>query len=146
MTGLWKINNIDIYSSFGTAIKKGSYLDIMSPPVPRKRLEHEFTDANGAEVDKTSALTFEPRRFSINILITGSGFSAFWANYNSLLSLIRTPGTFALYIADIGVTANLLYEGMKCISKPRSLRSGRVAVEYEVSVFEPVPTNRTYGA
>ena len=144
MNLLWKINNVDIYSAYSTAIKKGSYLDIMSPPVPRKRLEHDYIDANGAQVDTTSALTYEPRRFALKILITGSNYSNYWTNYNALLTAINKPGTFTLYIKDIGITVTLLYEGMKCVSKPHSLRSGHIAVEYEISVFEPNPVNRIY--
>lgn len=146
MTNRWKINSVDTYVAYGMAVKAGSYLDIMSPPVPRKRLEHEFTDANGAQVDTTSALTYEPRRYTLKILITGANYTGFWANYNALLTAIAKPGTFSLYVADLGITVNLLYEGMKCASKPGSLRSGKVVAEYELSVFEPNPTNRTYGA
>ncbi len=144
MTTRWKINTVDIYTAYGAAIKQGSYLDIMSPPVPRKRLEHDYIDANGSDVDTVSALTYEPRRYALKILITGANYAGYWANYNALLAVLAVPGTFALYIKDIGITVNLLYEGMKCVSKPRSLRSGRIAVEYEVSVFEPNPVNRTY--
>lgn len=144
MTNKWKINTVDMYTAYGSVIKQGSYLDIMSPPVPRKRLEHDYVDANGAAVDTVSALTYEPRRYALKILITGSNYTSYWANYNALLAVLSVPGTFALYIKDIGITVNLLYEGMKCVSKPRSLRNGRIAVEYEMSVFEPNPTNRTY--
>lgn len=144
MTNLWKINNIDIFSAYHCAIKRGSYLEIMSPPVPRKRLEHDFIDANGTAVDTTSTLTYEPKRYNIKVLITGVNYADYWTNYNALLTAINKPGTFTIYIRDIGITVTLLYEGMKCVSKPLSLRSGRIAVEYEISVFEPNPTNRTY--
>lgn len=144
MTNRWKINTVDIYTAYGAAIKQGSYLYIMRPPVPRKRLEHDYIDANGTQVDTASALTYEPRRYSIKLLITGSNYTNYWVNYNALLAVLAVPGIFTLYIKDIGITVNLLYEGMKCASKPRSLRSGRIAVEFEMSVFEPNPVNRTY--
>lgn len=146
MAARWKINNNDTQLTYGMAVKAGSYLDIMSPPVPRKRLEHEFTDANGAQVDTTSALTYEARRYTLRVIIAASSFADFWARYNALLTAIAKPGTFSLYVADLGITVNLLYEGMKCAGKPGSLRSGKVVAEYELSVFEPDPTNRTYGA
>lgn len=144
MTNLWEINNTDIFSAYHSIIKRGSYLDIMSPPVPRKRLEHDYIDANGTDVDTTSALNYENKRYNIKAIITGENYADYWTNYNALLAAINIPGTWSLYIKDIGITVNLLYEGMKCVSKPRSLRSGRIAVEYEISVFEPNPTNRTY--
>lgn len=144
MTNRWKINNTDIYTAYKAAVKRGSYLDIMSPPVPRKRLEHEYTDQSGAEVDSVSPLTYEPRRFSIKIVITADGYGQFWMRYKGLIAAIATPGLFTLYIKDIGVTCNLFYEGAKCVDKPASLRSGRIAVTYEVSVFEPNPVNRIY--
>lgn len=144
MTTLWKINNIDLYSTYGVAIKQGSYLELMSPPTPRKRLEHNYIDSNGAQVDTSSPLTYEARRFSLKIIIVASSYVQFWNRYNAFVTAIATPATFALYVKDIGITCNLLYEGLKCISKSRSLRSGRVVAEYELSVFEPGPTNRTY--
>ncbi len=144
MTTYWYLNGASLWSTYGTAIARGSYLDIMSPPVPRKRLEHDFTDANGAKVDIISPLKYEPYRYKIKVTITGANFSAFWANFNALLTAIRTPGTFTLQITDIGITVNLLYEGMHCTQKSRSLKSGRVAADYEISVFEKDPTTRSY--
>ena len=144
MTGKWYINGSDLFATYGAAITRGSYLDIMSPPVPRKRLEYNYYDENGAKVDIVTALKYEAKRFKIKLIITAESYSQFWTRYFSLLTAINKPGIFTLQIVDIGITVNLLYEGMQCISKPRSLRSGRVAVEYEISAFEPNPTVRTY--
>jgi len=146
MTNRWKINNVDTFATYGLAIKRGSYNDIMSPPTPRPRLEHEFIDANGAQVDTVSALTYEPRRYTIKILLVGASFTQFWQRYNALRTAIDKPASFALYVADLGITVNLLYEGMKCTSKSRSLRGGKVVAEYDLLVYEPNPVNRTYGA
>lgn len=144
MTNLWKINDNDIFATYSAMILKDSYLEIMSPPIPKKRLEHDFPDANGTEVDTVSDLIFESRRYMIKILIVANTREEFWTNYNALIEEIATPGTFSLYVSDLGVTVNLLYEGAKCTSKPKSLKNGRIAVAYEVSVFEPNPINRTY--
>ena len=144
MTTLWKINGIDTYSTYGVGIKRGSYNEIMSPPTPRKRLEHEYTDQNGVDVDTTSPLTYEPRRFNIKVIIAAVDYTAFWTQYNAFIAAIATPSSFSLWVKDIGVTTHLLYEGAKCIDKTRSLRYGKVIVSYEISVLEQNPTNRTY--
>lgn len=144
MTNKWRINGTDIYSTYGVAIKRGSYLELMTPPTPRKRLEHEYSDANGAQVDTQSALTYEPRRFTVKVVIIADNYAQFWARYNAFIASIATPASFALWVKDIGITANLIYEGMKCTDKPSSLRSGKIAVSYDLSVFEPNPVNRTY--
>lgn len=146
MTNKWKISGLDTWSTYGTVILKNSYLDIMTPPTPRRRLEYEYPDANGTKVDVVSPISFEARRYKLNILIVGNSYAQFWTNYNALLGAIAKAGTFTLYIADLGVTVTLLYEGMPCVSKPRSLRIGRIAVAYELNVFELNPANRTYGA
>lgn len=146
MNNKWLINNIDIWAVCKVAITKGSYLDILSPPIPRKRLEHDFIDANGAAVDTASALTYEPKRFNIKIVITGTSYVNYWANYNAFMALVNKPGAWTLKVADLGISINLLYEGLKCVSKPRSFRGGKIAVEYELSVFEPNPTIRTVDA
>ena len=144
MTNKWKISGLDTWTTYGTAILKNSYLDIMAPPTPRRRLEYDYPDANGAKVDVVSPISFEARRYKLNILIVGNTFSQFWANYNALLGAIAKSGTFTLNVADIGITVTLLYEGMTCVSKPRSMRVGRIAAEYALNVFEPNPVNRTY--
>lgn len=144
MTGNWYLNGSDLYSTYGVALLKGSYLTIMSPPKPRKRLEHDYVDANGSQVDTTSPLSYEPHRYTISVVITASSYVQFWARYNAFIAAMATPGTFALYIKNLGITVNLLYEGMRCTFKPRSLRSGRVSAVYEISVFEKNPTLRSY--
>ena len=144
MTNKWKISGLDTWTNYGTAILKNSYLDIMTPPTPRRRLEYDYPDANGTKVDVVSPISYEARRYKLNILIVANSYAQFWTNYNALLGAIAKAGTFTLYIADIGITVTLLYEGMPCVSKPRSLRNGRIAVAYELNVFEPNPTNRTY--
>lgn len=144
MTNLWKINGADTYSTYGVAIKRGSYLELMSPPTPRKRLEHEYPDANGSAVDTQSSLTYEPRRFSIKVVIIADSYTQFWTRYNAFVAAIATPASFAFWVKDLGITCHLIYEGMKCVDKPHSLRNGRIAVSYDISVFEPNPVNRTY--
>lgn len=144
MTTLWKINNTDIFAAYGALILKDSYMDIMSPPVPKKRLEHDFIDANGTEVDTVSALVYESRRYTLKVLITASSSAQFWTRYNAFIAAIATPGTFSLWVSDLGITVNLLYESAKCTSKPKSLKNGQVAVAYDIAVFEPNPVNRLY--
>jgi hypothetical protein len=144
MNGKWVINDTDLYAELGVLLLKGSYGDIMSPPVPKKRLEYDYQDKNGVEVDTTTAVVYEPKRFRLSVAITASTSAEFWSRYNSILSLIDKPGAFDLYIADLGLKLNLIYEGAKCISKSRSLKSGPVVVAYELSVLEPNPTNRQY--
>lgn len=144
MTPKWYLNGFDLYSTYGVAILKGSYLNIMSPPKPRKRIEHDYIDANGSQVDTISPLSYEPYRYTLNVLVIAGSYVQFWTRYNAFIAAMATPGTFALYLKDLGITVSLLYEGMRCTSKPRSLRSGRIAATFELSVFEKNPTLRTY--
>jgi hypothetical protein len=41
MNGKWVIDDVDLYADLGVLLLKGSYGDIMSPPVPKKRLEYD---------------------------------------------------------------------------------------------------------
>jgi len=144
MNGKWVIGDTDLYADLGVLIFKGSYEEVLTPPAPKKRLEHDYQDKNGVDVDTSSALNYEAKRFKLNVAITAATSSQFWSRYNALLALINKPDTFSLYISDLGVKINLLYEGAKCISKSRSLKSGPVVVAYELSVLESDPTNRIY--
>ena len=144
MTNKWKISGLDTWTNYGTAILKNSYLDIMTPPTPRRRLEYDYPDANGTKVDVVSPISFEARRYKLNIMIVGNTFFSVLGKSQCPVRCIAKAGTFTLYVADLGVTVTLLYEGMPCVSKPRSMRIGRIAVAYELNVFEPNPANRTY--
>ena len=144
MNGKWVIDDTDLYAELGVLLLKGSYDEILSPPTPKKRTEYDYPDKNGLDVDKTSTVVYEAKRFKISIAITASTSAEFWSRYNAFLALINKSGEFALYIADLGVKVNLVYEGAKCTSKTRSLQGGPVAVSYEISLLEPNPTNRQY--
>lgn len=145
MNSKWYINNQDLFGTYGVALLKGSYNEIMSPPRPRRRMEYEYTDESGVRVDTQSALTYEPYRYKIKVLIIASGFADYWAKYNAFYAAIATPGTFTLRVADLGVTVTLLYEEARNVDKSVRLKSGKVASAFEISVLEPNPTNRIYG-
>lgn len=145
MTGLWKINNRDTFTTWGVGVTRGSYGDILSRPTPKKRLEHDYLDANGVEVDTTSPLTYEASRYKIKVVITGKTFDNFWTNYNAFFAEIDKPVPFTLFISDLGVTVNLLYEGARQTGRIGTLRSGKMAIAFELSVFEFNPKNRIYG-
>lgn len=149
MNGKWIIEGTDIYATMGCLLVKGGYLDLLSPPVPKRRLEHDYPDKNGVDVDtgegeEDPELYYEAKRFKIHVLVTASTLSQFWSRFYSLLSLIDKTGHFTLYVHELGVSFKLLYEGARCVSKSRSLRSGSIAVLYEISVLEPDPTDRNY--
>lgn len=144
MNAKWKINGLDTQTEYGLSILEGSYLEIMSPPQPRERLQYDFPDRDGAQVDVNSPMLFKSRTFTINILLVGANRADFWRKYKKFWETMFRPGSFALEIADLGITLNLLYEGAVCTKKPRSLQSGRVAVAYELSLKEVNPKTRTY--
>ena len=144
MNGNWYLNGADLYATYGVAITKGSYNDIMSPPTPRKRMEYEYTDENGIRVDKSTALVFEPKRYTIKVVIVASGYSQFWSRYNAFFNAIAIPGTVTLSVVSLGVSVKLLYEGARNVDKMVKLKNGRVASAFELSVLEPNPKERTY--
>ncbi len=145
MQGKWFINSKDTYATWKVAILKGSYSEIMSPPKPRKRLEHAYTDKNGIDVDTTTPLTFEPYRYKIKILIVGNNFEDFWSNYNAFFNEISTPKSFTLKVEDLAVTVNVFYEGARNIDKQIVMKKGKVVCSYEINVLENNPKDRIYG-
>lgn len=144
MNGMWKINGKDLYTEFGARVLKDSYAEILAPPRIKERLEHDLPDRHGVEVDTSSPLVYKAHSYKINVLIVGASRADFWAKYRAFFAQIARPAPFTLYVADLGVCVTLLYTGASCTRKPRSLKSGRVAVAYEISVKEYNPNLRQY--
>ena len=140
MNNLWKINDIDLYSTFGAYIFKGNYNELLAPPMPRKRLEHEYIDRDGFSVDTITPLTYEAKRFNLKIGIKGSSAADFWSNYNALFSELSQAGNFDLYIADLDKHFTLLYEGVAKTEKltPIETRTGQVCATFEIKCLEPL--------
>jgi len=139
MNGLWNINGIDLYETFGAYILKGSYNDLLSPPMPRKRLEHEYIDQDGVAVDTTSQLTYEARRFSIKVALKGNSAAQFWSRYNALFEVLSQPTSFTLYVADLDKTFTLLYEGTAKAEKLTPIATAsQVYAVFDVKVMEPL--------
>ena len=144
MKGLWLIDNVDMYQHAGAMILKDSYLHIMSPPAPKKRLEHDYADKNGVTVDSSSELKYEPKRFKMMIAISGDSSSQFWSRYEAFFQLIDKPQAISMYLVNLGVTIYLHYEGAQCVHKSRSFKEASAMAVYEVSFLEADPTNRVY--
>ena len=140
MTGLWTINGLDLYDIFGAAILKGSYNDLLAPPMPRKRLEYEYVDQDGVAVDTTSPLTYQAKRFTLKLALKGSNHTQFWSRYDALFAVLSQPTSFTLYVADLDKTFTLLYEGAAKTEKltPINSRAGNVFATFEINVLEPL--------
>lgn len=140
MTNRWKINDIDIWESFGVYIFRGNYNELLTPPTPRKRLEHEYADRDGVAVDTTSPLTFEARRFNMKVGLRGNSPADFWNKYTAFFALLAQAGSFTLYIADLARSFTLLYEGVARAEKltPINTQTGVVYATFEIKLFEPV--------
>jgi hypothetical protein len=140
MTNLWLINGIDLYAAYGVYILKSNYNDLLAPPTPRKRLEHEYTDQSGTAVDTTTPLTYEARRFTIKVGMKATSAADFWTKYNAFFALISQAGSFDLTITDLDKTFTLLYEGVAAAEKltPINTGSGGVGATFSIKMFEPV--------
>jgi len=140
MTGLWTINGLDLYDIFGAAILKGSYNDLLAPPMPRKRLEYDYVDQDGVAVDTTSALTYEAKRFTLKLLLKASNHAQFWSRYNALFGFLSQATSFELYVTDLDKTFTLLYEGVAKTEKLTPINSGTnsVVATFEINVLEPL--------
>lgn len=140
MTNLWKINGIDIFAIYGAAILKGSYAELLAPPTPKKRLEHDYADQNGVVIDTISALTYEAKRFSIKLALKGSSATEFWNRYNALFAVLAVPGAFTLWIADLNKTYTLIYEGCSKVDKlTRIAGAPYVFAIFELKLLQPNP-------
>jgi hypothetical protein len=141
MTGKWYLNGSDLYTTYGAAIMKGSYNDLLLPPTPRKRLEYEFLDQNGLTVDTTSPLKYQAKRFKMQFALKASSDTQFWTRYNALFTALAISGTVTLQIVDLNKTFTLLYEGTSKVDKLTKIAGATmVFAAFEINFLQPIAT------
>jgi len=140
MIGKWYLNGSDLYTVYGAAIMKGSYNDLLLPPMPRKRLEYEYTDYDGVLVDMTSPLTFSAKRFKMSFALKASSDTQFWTRYNALFAALAVPGSVTLQITDLNKTFTLIYEGTSKVDKLTKIAGATIVFAvFEIDFLQPRP-------
>lgn len=131
-----------MYASYGCMLLKGAYKEILSPPSIKKRAEYNYLDKSGLDVDTSSPIYYEAKRMSLPIVIVANDTSDFWMKNDDFLFAIKKPEGFQMEITELGITLNLLYEGL--VAGELVKQNGVFLARYQLNVLEKDPASRIY--
>lgn len=109
MIGSCIIDTVDI-SAYGAFIERGGSDDFLSFPSRRTPDFNDWAEYDGLDVD-LSDLSFEPKKVSVNYVITADDETTFKHRLNSFKTLHYQPGYREIYVREFNKTFELRFVG-----------------------------------
>lgn len=136
MTGFYKLNGSDIYTSFGMIISEGSN-PILQQRKVKDRFTNDWPEENGLEYDLTAAPKFHDRVFRIQAAIVASSESDFNTKYNALFTALNVAGTVSLESLELSRTVHVMYSDMPSIDRLTRIKmASKIVVKFELELKE----------
>lgn len=107
-SGLYKLNGLDIYSSYGFVPDKSNPGKLLPFPKSKAVPQYNWPDEDGTEYDLTVRY-FENTTFTLAGEFQAATESDFWTKYNNLWNVLKTPGEHYLYSATQNKTYAVFY-------------------------------------
>ena len=131
MNNLYKIDGIDLYGAFGFIAASGSD-DFLKLPTRKDPPSHNWLEDNNIEYD-LSAPAFMDKSAVLNGHIVAISEADFWDKYQSLWSLLSTPGQRILEVVELAQSFKVFYKSSP-LSKRLTRIKGSVKIAVEVSL------------
>ena len=109
MTGDVTIDTIDIWTTYGAFLLKGSYDSLMRPAKRKASLSNNWPEENGLEIDLTVP-KFEAKDADLSFILSASNETEWWTRYNAFFALLKTAGERSLYVAELNKTVMIYYQ------------------------------------
>lgn len=137
--GLYFIDNIDIYLTYGAAILSGSYDSLFSYPKAKEPLQNDWFEYDGLDVDLTDRY-FENIPVNIKfIIVSKNGISDLVSKRDGLVSLLNSSGYRSLRLGGYNVSFNIRYESSTSSSVFGFDNNGLIGVEIEAQFIMDDP-------
>lgn len=132
MTGEVTIDTIDIWTTYGAFLLRGSYNDLLKPAKRKASLSNNWPEQNGLEIDLT-APKFEAKDAELTFMITASSESQWWTRYNAFFTLLKGSGQRSLYVRELNTTFLVYYKEVTTYEQLTTIKSvSQVAARYTV--------------
>lgn len=143
MTGLYKFNTNDCFTSFGLVFEKGTYDELLKLPKVKDGYTKNWPDENGTERDLT-ARYFESIPVNLPVVILGTSQADIITKYNALANFLMTSGYFNFDVKRLNRRFILLYQDMTQFSKLTKFYQGnKPAARLVLSLINDFPTTNT---
>lgn len=131
MKGAYKINEIDLYTSFGwiAARERTTSNSFIRPNEDAPSFFYDFGDAKGVEWDLSTPLILKPRVFVLDGCIVGSSIADFWSKYNGFLALIRS-GLLTIYVREINQYFSAVRKSYTKAERLTTIKNGQKIIAY----------------
>lgn len=131
MKSAYKINDIDLYTSFGWVAGRDRLTSnsFLKPNEDAPVFSHDFGDAYGVEWDLSAPLVLKPRVFILDGSISGNSIADFWNKYNGFISLIRT-GLLTIYVKELNQYFSAVRKSYTKAERLTPIRNGQKIVAY----------------
>lgn len=137
MTGDFKINGKDAYTTWGMGLEDGGVSILLTPPAQKERVQNKSRLEHGARILTTNEKKDE-RDLTITVHFSARNKTEFWQRYNSFCEELAL-GTLNIEIIQApGIVYKCLYESCQQFKQ----WDGRLA-KYILKLTEPNPADRS---
>jgi hypothetical protein len=144
MNGFWRIDGIDLYSTYNLILLKGT-ADFLKYPPKKPSTEHDWGDANGIDVD-LARIFLGANEGVLSFLIGANSMQEYFDKHDAFINLWVKPGLRRFEIAAHNNRSYLIYyKEANNYEQVKSLRPGDPLSEYKILhkfslvVVEPEP-------
>ncbi len=133
------IDGVDLWTTLGITIEKGSYNDLIKLPARKETIEHNWKDEDGLDKD-LSRTFYEAREITLNCFIKATSDTEFWTNWQNFLALLGQPGVRRLSVTELGREFYVFYKQSPTFDKiTRYKDSTKIASKFVLSLVEQRP-------
>src|ERR1035437_8452547 len=108
MTGEVIIDTIDIWTTYGAFMLKGSYDSFMKPAKRKVSLSNNWPEQNGLDIDLTDP-KYEAKEVEPSFILSASSETEWWTRYNAFFALLKLAGERSFYVRELNKTFLIYY-------------------------------------
>jgi len=107
--GLYLLDGVDMYSTYGAAILKGSYNSLFAYPTAKEPLQNDWFEHDGLDVD-LSERVFDPLSVNIQfVVVSRVGVADLVAKRDALNTALRAAGYRTLSLSGLNKVIEMRY-------------------------------------
>lgn len=144
LQGLWRIDGIDLWTTYGIILEEGS-ADFLKYPPKKQSTEHDWGDSDGIDVDLDRIFTSK-REGVLRFAIFANSTQEYFDRNDAFFTLWKQPGLRRLEIAShndrsyyVYYQETTTYEQVGRLKPGNPLEEYEIAHRFSVVVVEPEP-------